>query len=161
MNRVTSMKNEIKTSMPQYLSDEALERLIAGTEAGPQLHPPKGFKGEVFEQIRAKKKRTKNRQMFSYSMKVVVATAAAVGIVLVAPANLRNPERAERIENAESEKTGEYGTSAGAGQSEGSGQMRQPQSDGSYTFRLNTQMDDYCSQFNEKLNQIFGMEVYY
>ena len=68
--------------------------------------------------------------------------SAALGIVLIVPANIRSGERAETMESMDME------------------QYREQQSDGSFTFRLNTRMDEYCSQFNEKLNQLFGMEAY-
>lgn len=140
------IENDTKNNMTPYMTPEALERLIAETEAGELLHPPKGFKGEIMDRIYEKKRRIKNRQMFSYSMKVVVATAAALGIVLIAPVNLRNQEKAETAESAEMAEDE---------------QPWKPQSDGSFTFRFNTRLDEYCSQFNEKLNQLFGMEVYY
>ncbi len=137
------IENKIESNVgPCYLTDEALERLIARTESEAMIHPPKGFKGEIMERIELKKRRGRNRQMFSYSMKVIVATAAALGIVLIVPANIRSGERAETMESMDME------------------QYREQQSDGSFTFRLNTRMDEYCSQFNEKLNQLFGMEAY-
>lgn len=140
------IENDTKNNMKPYLTSEALERLIAETEAGELIHPPKGFKSEIMDRIYEKKRRIKNRQMFSYSMKVVVATAAALGIVLIAPVNLRSQEKTEIAESAE------------AAEDE---QPWKPQSDGSFTFRFNTRLDEYCSRFNETLNQLFGMEVYY
>ena len=143
---MSHIENDTRNNMQPYLSQEALERLIAETEAGPMLYPPKGFKDDILNQIREKKQRIKNRQLFSYSMKVIVATAAALGIVLIAPVNLRSQEGKEAVENV--------GTTV-------SEQPQNMQSDGSFTLPLNTRLDEYCSQFNEKLNQLFGMEVYY
>lgn len=143
---MSHIENNTKNNMSPYLSQEALERLIAETEAGSMLYPPKGFKDEIMDRIRVKKRRIKNRQMFSYSMKVIVATAAALGIVLIAPVNLRSQEGTEAVENVETTV---------------SEQPKNMQSDGSFTSPLNTRLDEYCSQFNEKLNQLFGMEVYY
>ena len=143
---MSHIENDTKNNMQPYLSQEALERLIAETEAGPMLYPPKGFKDDILNQIREKKQRIKNRQLFSYSMKVIVATAAALGIILIVPMNLRSQEGKEAVENV--------GTTV-------SEQPQNMQSDGSFTSPLNTWLDEYCSQFNEKLNQLFGMEVYY
>lgn len=143
---MSHIENDTKNNMQPYLSQEALERLIAETEAGSMLCPPKGFKDDILNQIREKKQRIKNRQLFSYSMKVIVATAAALGIVLIVPMNLRSQEGKEAVENV--------GTTV-------SEQPQNMQSDGSFTLPLNTRLDEYCSQFNEKLNQLFGMEVYY
>lgn len=140
------IENDTRNNMPRYLSQEALERLIAETEAGEMLYPPKGFKDEIMGRIQEKKRRIKNRQMFSYSMKVIVATAAALGIVLITPVNLRSQEKAEDVKTVETTE---------------SDQPWNLQSDGSFTLPLNTRLDEYCSRFNEKLNQLFGMEVYY
>ena len=140
---MSHIENDTRNNRSPYLSQEALERLIAETEAGSMLYPPKGFKDDIMDRIREKKQRIKNRQLFSYSMKVIVATAAALGIVLIAPVDLRSREGAETVETEESE------------------QPQNMQRDGSFTLPLNTRLDEYCSQFNEKLNQLFGMEVYY
>lgn len=77
---------------PAYLTDEALEALIAETEAGSMLHPPKGFHDDILSRIHRKRRYRKNLQLFSYSMKVIVATAAALGIVLIVPVNVNTEE---------------------------------------------------------------------
>ncbi|MBD5522748.1 MAG: hypothetical protein HDR03_16255 [Lachnospiraceae bacterium] len=73
-------------------TDDALEDLIASVEAEGMLHPPKGFHDDVISRIRRKRKYKKNLQLFSYSMKVITATAAAVGIVLIVPDNISTQE---------------------------------------------------------------------
>lgn len=113
-----------------YLSDEELERLIAITEAEPMLRPPREFKNEIIGQIHRKRKNVKNIQLFSYSMKVFAATAAALTIMLVVPDNIRSEDTRKQTYN------------------------------GNFMYRLNEKMDDYCSQLNEKLNQLVGMEDY-
>lgn len=73
-------------------TDDALEKLIAQVEAEGMLHPPKGFHDDVISRIRRKRKYKKNLQLFSYSMKVITATAAAIGIVLIVPGNISTQE---------------------------------------------------------------------
>lgn len=77
----------------EYLTEEALEQLIAATEAEPMLHPPRGFRDEIFDQIHRKRKRKKNVQLFSYSMKVIAVTAAALGVLLIVPDTIEPKER--------------------------------------------------------------------
>lgn len=126
---------------PTYLSDEELERLIAMTEAEPMLRPPGAFKDDIIRQVRRKRKTAKNLKLFSYSMKVIAVTAAALGIMLIIPEDIRP-------ENIRTEDSIGYG------------QIRKTQDDG-YTYRLNERMNDYFSQLNGKLNQLVRMEVYY
>ena len=73
-------------------TDDALEKLIAQVEAEGILHPPKGFHDDIIDRIRRKRKYKKNLQLFSYSMKVITATAAAIGIVLIVPGNISTQE---------------------------------------------------------------------
>lgn len=126
-----------------YLSDEELERLIAITEAEPMLHPPREFKNEIIGRIHQKRKTAKNLQLFSYSMKVFAATAAALTIMLAVPDNIRSEE-------AEANRTM---------QERQAKEMAQIYN-GNFMYRLNEKMDDYCSQLNNRLNQLVGMEDY-
>lgn len=135
MNNIRSFRNEGGQNRGQmtglhqeYLTEEALERLIAQAEAEPMLHPPKGFRDEILSQISRKKKRKKNIQLFSYSMKVIVATAAALGMLLIVPDTIETKERFYEE---------------------------------SFAYRLNSQMNMYCDQFNESLNQLVDREVIY
>ena len=52
----------------EYLSDEALEQLIAEVEADSLVRPPKDFKNEILHTLRRKKKHRKDAQLFLYSM---------------------------------------------------------------------------------------------
>ena len=127
----------------RYLSEEELEKLIAMTEAEPMLHPPGEFKSEILGRIRRKRKQTKNLRLFSYSVKVFAATAAALTIMLIAPENIRPEEvRAGKIlqERQEQEMSQIF--------------------NGNFMYQLNEKMDDYCSQLNNRLNQLVGMEDY-
>lgn len=112
----------------RYLSEEELKKLIAMTEAEPLLHPPAEFKSEILDRIRRKRKYTKNLKLFSYSVKVFAATAAALTIMLTTPENIRSEEM---------------------------GHSAQEQN---FMYQLNEKMDDYCSQLNSKLNQLLRME---
>ncbi len=107
------------------------------------LHPPGEFKSEILGRIRRKRKYTKDLRLFSYSVKVFAATAAALTIMLIAPENIRPEE-------------------VGAGKTL---QERQEQElsqifNGNFMYQLNEKMDDYCSQLNNRLNKLAGMEDY-
>lgn len=91
-SKTVHRNNKDKVTQSPYFTDEALEDLIAGIEAEGMLHPPKGFHDEVISRIRRKRKYKKNLQLFSYSMKVITATAAAIGIILIVPDNISTQE---------------------------------------------------------------------
>lgn len=130
----------------RYLSEEELERLIAMTEAEPMLHPPGEFKSEILGRIRRKRKHTKNLRLFSYSVKVFAATAAALTIMLIAPENIRSEEVGYSVQEqtAKEEQVQEMSQIF----------------NGNFMYQLNEKMDDYCSQLNNRLNQLVGMEDY-
>ncbi len=130
----------------RYLSEEELEKLIAMTEAEPLLHPPGEFKSEILGRIRRKRKQTKNLRLFSYSVKVFAATAAALTIMLMAPETIRPEEAGYSVQ----EQTAQ----------EGQVQEMSQIFDGNLMYQLNEKMDDYCSQLNNKLNKLVGMEDY-
>ena len=128
----------------RYLSDEELEKLIAVTEAEPMLHPPGEFKSEILGRIRRKRKYTKNLRLFSYSVKVFAATAAALTIMLFTPEHIRPEEVGHSVQE----------------QTEQEGQVQEMSQffNGNFMYQLNEKMDDYCSQLNSRLNQLVGME---
>ncbi|MBD5453220.1 MAG: hypothetical protein HDR30_02695 [Lachnospiraceae bacterium] len=130
----------------RYLSEEELEKLIAMTEAEPLLHPPGEFKSEILGRIRRKRKYTKNLRLFSYSVKVFAATAAALTIMLIAPENIRP----EDVGYFSQEQTVQ----------EGQEQEMSQIFNGNLMYQLNEKIDDYCSQLNNRLNQLVGMEDY-
>lgn len=139
-----------------YLSDEELERLIAITEAEPMLHPPREFKNNIIRQIHQKRKNAKNFQLFSYSIKVFAATAAALTIMLVVPENIRSEdsirERVEQERRMQEEM--EQDQTLWERQAKEGDKIY----NGNFMYRLNEKMNDYCSQFNDRLNQLVGME---
>lgn len=128
----------------RYLSDEELEKLIAMTEAEPMLHPPGEFKSEILGRIRRKRKQTKNLRLFSYSVKVFAATAAALTIMLFTPEHIR-PEEVGHFTQEQTEQEGQV-------------QEMSQFFNGNFMYQLNEKMDDYCSQLNSRLNQLVGME---
>ena len=136
--------NDIENN--RYLSEEELEKLIAMTEAEPMLHPPRGFKSEILGRIRRKRKLTKDLRLFSYSVKVFAATAAALTIMLILPENIR-PEAAGH--SAKEQTT-----------QEGQEQELSQIFNGNFMYQLNEKMNDYCSQLNYRLNKLAGMEDY-
>ncbi|MBD5493317.1 MAG: hypothetical protein HDR12_02755 [Lachnospiraceae bacterium] len=133
-----------KSNSGDYLSDEALERLISEIETEPLLQPPKEFKNDIVGRIRQKRKYMKNVQLFSYSTKVILATAAAIAIVLFVPENIRS-ETDMNIEQQQHR------------------QERQLENEGyeeSPIWQLNRKMNEYYDKLNDGLNQLLRMEVH-
>lgn len=125
-----------------YLSDEALEKLIADVEKEPMLRPPVNFGDDVISRIQRKRKYKKNMQLFSYSMRVIAATAAALAIVLIVPDNI----------STEESRSPRY-------MSEWQLQEDKKPYDERFIYKLNKHMDEYVSMVNGKLNQFVRMEV--
>lgn len=131
-----------KSNNTAYLSDEALQKLIADTESAPLLCPPKRFKDEILERIDRKRQYKKNMQLFSYSVKVIAATAAAIGILLFVPDNIE-PEKTVRdrekylLEQQEKEKS----------------YVENP------AWQLDRKINEYYDMLNDRLNQLLRMEV--
>lgn len=141
-----------------YLSDEALERLISTVESEPLLHPPKEFKQDLINQIRLKRKKSKDKQLFLYSMKVIAATAAIIWMMIVLPENIL-PENVFLEKNGQSVQMQEL--------SDGNNVKENPSPQGagadyrdSFNNRLNNRLNTYCSQLNEGLNKLVRMEVF-
>ncbi len=178
----------MKNIRDDHLTDEALEALIASVEAEPMLRPPKGFKNEIIDRISQKRRYRKNLQLFSYSMKVVVATAAALGIMLIAPDNLnvwQNNGRSIISGDIDIRDAEEILWNKEAGkESEGTltdtedvskknvpksgyevedkhkfGQDDKKAYDESFTNKLNKHMDEYLDFINGKLDSFLRMEV--
>lgn len=143
--------------MNNYLSDEALKELIAATEKEPLLRPPGAFKNDILEQIRRKKKRRKDRQLFSYSMKVIVAAAAALGILLVMPDTMRLEEQG--YSGWRQQDTSQYGQSYGTPEENAEKTAEKSDGGGFYDW-LNRQMDEYCNRLNTGLDRLIRMEDY-
>lgn len=128
-----------------YLTDEELEKLIARTEAGEMLHPPKEFQHEIIGRIRQKRQQSKNRQLFSYGMKVFAVTAAMLCILFIIPGD-GYPE--DRFRNRQSIQNG----------SSLSAETERFETEG-FAGQLNRKMNEYCSKLDERLNQLVRMEV--
>ncbi|MDE6749218.1 MAG: hypothetical protein K2K21_09195 [Lachnospiraceae bacterium] len=141
------MRNTIKfrkSISKEYLSDEALERLISEIETEPLLQPPKEFKNDIVGRIRQKRKYMKNVQLFSYSTKVIAAAAAAIAIVLFVPENIRS-ETDMDIDGQQNRHES---------QSEIEGYEESP------IWQLNRKMNEYYDKLNDGLNQLIRMEVH-
>lgn len=137
-----------KRISPDYLTDEALEKLISAVEAEPLLHPPKEFKQDLINQIRLKRKKSKEKQLLFYSIKVIAATAAALWLMIIMPENIL-PEDGKRpvlIQERQDETV--------------DGQMQRLPDEDSFNNRLNNRLNTYCSQLNEGLNKLVRMEVF-
>lgn len=141
------MKNIIKfrkSNSRDYLSDEALERLISEIETEPLLQPPKEFKNDIVGRIRQKRKYMKNVQLFSYSTKVIAAAAAAIAIVLFVPENIR-PETDIAIDRQQQSQ-------------ENRSEIEDYKEDA--IWQLNRKMNEYYDKLNDGLNQLLRMEVH-
>ncbi len=165
MNNIRDFRqNNIKDT---GFTDDDLEKLIAKVEAEGMLHPPKGFHDDVISRIRRKRKYKKNLQLFSYSMKVITATAAAIGIVLIVPGNTSTQENRisgfvsewqesdetdvqKRLQKEEERKEGERNQYA---------RKIERLQNGNFIHRINKQMDEYVDIVNGKLDQFIRMEV--
>ena len=67
------------------MTDEDIWALIEQTEREGMIDPPAGFQDEVLWQIRKKRKRKKDIQLFSYSAKVFMTMAATLFILFAVP----------------------------------------------------------------------------
>ena len=158
MNRVeNNIRNYTKNGMtnrtpPRYLSDEALQELIAATEAEPMMRPPKGFRDEIIERVHRKRKRMKNMSLFSYSMKVIAATAAALSLILIVPENIRPEEggKAGIIQEWQEEENSK-GPISEAEWLEQQG----------FLYRFSNRLDEACSKLNGRLDRLVGTEGQY
>lgn len=67
------------------MTDKDIWALIEQTEREGMINPPAGFQNEVLWQIRRKRKRKKDMQLFSYSAKVFMTMAATLFILFAVP----------------------------------------------------------------------------
>lgn len=81
-----------KEDIQEYLSDEALEALIRETEEGPMIKAPEYLEENILHKIEQqqkvivyKEKVSAKRKLLTYSMKVMVAAAAAIAFLVVVP----------------------------------------------------------------------------
>lgn len=81
-----------KEDIQEYLSDEALEALIRETEEGPMIKAPEYLEENILHKIEQqqkvivyKEKVSAKRKLLTYSMKVMVAAAAAIAFLIVVP----------------------------------------------------------------------------
>lgn len=149
-NNIRSYADSRNTDRSRHsgLSEEALQELIASVEAEPLMRPPKGFRDEIIAQVRRKRQRTKNIALFSYSMKVIAATAAALSLILIVPENIRPEEggrAGERLEWRSEESPSE----------KEAGEEREHEN---FLYRFNNRLDGVCSALNGRLNQLIGTE---
>ena len=162
-------KKSVNAKM-DYLTDEALEKLIADVEKEPMLRPPMNFGDDVISRIQRKRKYKKNMQLFSYSMRVIAATAAALAIVLIVPDNISTeesrlsgwqpPKYSRQEVRVQEDEVRDDGTQQGNAQEDNKYVMavRKPY-DERFIYKLNKHMDEYVSMINGKLNQFVRMEV--
>ena len=148
-------------------TDDDLDELIAQVEAEGMLHPPKGFHDDVISRIRRKRKYKKNLQLFSYSMKVITATAAAIGIVLIVPGNISTQESGMPGFVSEWQESNETDAQKKLQKEEERKERERNQyakkieriQNGNFVHRINRQMDEYVDIVNGKLDQFIRMEV--
>lgn len=78
----------------EYLSDEELENLIAFVEENEIVPAPFYLKESILEKARkevvpVKSKQSAHVQFLSFSFKVALATAAAIAVLFIAPAEIK------------------------------------------------------------------------
>lgn len=89
-----NLKRYLDSDFSGYLSEEALAELIEQVETKEMLHAPVHLKDNVLKQVRRENHNVKNRQLFVYRAKVLVAMAAALTLLILMPD--------DRMESAES-----------------------------------------------------------
>lgn len=159
----------------QYLSEEALEKLIAEVENGPLLQAPDYLrpmilnqaKHQVFkdsveimpirntirESIRKDQKTAKKQtgkekrvQLFAYSVKIVAAAAAAIAFIMIVPA-MQNPAGTNR----EDAYRIEY-------ENDRKEMQTKPKKEKSLTRSLNEWSSGWCNRLYEGTNRILERE---
>lgn len=77
---------------PNYLSDEELQNLIQSVEQEGTIHAPQYMKESILNQIQRQETviaisnhRSSKIQLITYSMKVLVAAAAAIALIILIP----------------------------------------------------------------------------
>lgn len=159
----------------QYLSEEALEKLIAEVENGPLLQAPDYLrpmilnqaKHQVFkdsveimpirntirESIRKDQQTAKEQtgkekrvQLFAYSVKIVAAAAAAIAFIMIVPA-MQNPAGTNR----EDAYRIEY-------ENDRKEMQTKPKKEKSLTRSLNEWSSGWCNRLYEGTNRILERE---
>ena len=91
----------------EYLSDEELMQLIAEVEEHDMIEAPFYMKHEILQRVRqesvVQRAHSAKIQFLTFSFKVALATAAAVAILLLAPAQFREMLSGADKEQAQSE----------------------------------------------------------
>lgn len=123
------------------MTDEDIWALIEQTEREGMLDPPVGFQDEVLWQIRRRRKRKKDMQLFSYSAKVFMTMAATLFILFTVPETF-NPK--EWISEQ---------WMIGQTEAEQSNNDWQMDADGLLS-RFNQTLDQYCSKVSDGLDQL-------
>ena len=80
-----NLRQRQDSSFSGYLSDEELYELIGRVEEKEMLHAPAHLKENVLVQIRRKRRNAGKRQVFAYRVKVLVAMAAALAVLILMP----------------------------------------------------------------------------
>ena len=114
--------------------------------------PPKGFRDEIIEQVHRKRKRMKNVSLFSYSMKVIAATAAALSLILIVPENIR-PEDGGKAGTMQ-EWQDEEDSKGPVSEAEWLEQQ-------GFLYRFSNRLDEACSRLNGRLDRLIGTEGQY
>ena len=91
----------------EYLSDEELMQLIAEVEEHDMIEAPFYMKHEILQRVRqesvVQRAHSAKIQFLTFSFKVALATAAAVAVLLLAPAQFREMPSVADKEQAQSE----------------------------------------------------------
>ncbi|MGN0341934.1 MAG: hypothetical protein ACI4DO_03995 [Roseburia sp.] len=147
--------NQLRT---EYLSDRELEQLM-GEAARGSLAPPQYLEQRIIEKsrqqsrsLRRKKTLSAKRQLFAYSMKVAVVTAASLALLVLIPmveeSSRMTPEQLQDYRSQlQQEATKEW-------ESQREDEKKQQDQDGFLNW-LNDTTGNFCSKLNEKTTAIF------
>ena len=93
-----NLKRYLNSDFSGYLSEEALAKLIEQVETKEMLHAPSHLKENVLKHVRQDKRSAKNRQLFVYRAKVLVAMAAALTLLILMPEDRMESEGSISVE---------------------------------------------------------------
>ena len=148
------------------MTDEDIWALIKQTEREGMIDPPAGFQDEVLWQIRKKRKRKKDIQLFSYSAKVFMTMAATLFILFTVPETFDSKawvqkqmasgqteaEQANNDRQTEAEKADNTGPT----ESEQFDPVREKWTEDADRIlnKFSQTLDQYCSKVNDGLDQL-------
>lgn len=149
-----------------YLSDEDLQSLIQSVEQEGMLHAPQYMKESILNQIQTKERvsdisshRSNNVQLITYTLKVGVAMAAAIALIVLVPVREfgRYSDEDTRYERARYEEWLDYQSGSDKAEYEENREKEKSK----YLEERKSMYDttnEISSNLLNKVNKIFGVE---